>query len=555
MPKKRAPLQYTKPAGPVHPSLSPSSSVNKNGLRSLNPSDPSAEKSVNQLIQDLRINQAPPAPIERPQRPLNPQTVHPSLRSILQVPETPPLRPRPGMRAARGPHGRGPAGPPPPISWLYDSMHAPAHMRQKKQGLHDTQAPCERVEQLGGLPDQYFPGVDSLAHQALKALAKGWDWHVQYDQFYLATLPTRYKQALLSYIAFYKPESITLHSLDVLFLDDSQLQDATGSEGLTHLDLATSIGRPLGLKELKDFFTKKRVSVNDDITTTKNEVVPDSWEIPSIAPSPTVSRFPFLSHLSLARPSTGSWRSLLALAPRLLTLTHLSLAYWPIPSLTPNSKTAYRTTPRGDVDYGASNFYSLYDCDFSEAAGVLRRLSRSLLCLKWLDLTGCTVWVRALGAESGIEWNGAWRGVETVKVGYGAIPESVIDGSGRWRELWMDIGLEYWSSEKLAMKRELRAWVEFEKNLKAVEEEVAYMIAQPVRGTMGGGDTVAEEAPTSLPGTWWDYGHNSRLVDSKLSPRSCRVKFERGWESWWIEDAVREMTPSHPRIFQRRGPR
>jgi len=81
------------------------------------------------------------------------------------------------------------------------------------------------------------------------------------------------------------------------------------------------------------------------------------------------------------------------------------------------------------------------------------------------------------------------------------------------------------------------------------------MIAQPVRGTMGGGDTVAEEAPTSLPGTWWDYGHNSRLVDSKLSPRSCRVKFERGWESWWIEDAVREMTPSHPRIFQRRGPR
>lgn len=458
------------------------------------------------------------------------------------------------MRAARGSRGRGPAGPPPPFSWLNDSVHAPAHLRQKKQGLYDTQARCARVDHLGGLPHQFFPDEKSLAHQALKALAKGWDWHVQYDQFYLATLPMRYKQALLSYIAFYKPESITCHSLEVLFLDDSQLEDATGSEGLTHLDLATSIGHPLGLKELKDFCTKKRVTTKDDPMKTENEVVPDSWEIPSITPSPTVSRFPFLSHLSLARPSTGSWRSLLALAPHLVTLTHLSLAYWPIPSLTPNSKTAYRTTPWGDVDYGASNFYSLYDCDFSEAAAVLRRLSRSLLCLKWLDLTGCGVWVRALGAESGIEWNGGWRGVETVKVGQGAIPEYVKDGSGRWRELWMDIGLEYWSSEKIAMRRELRAWVEFEKNLKAVEEEVAYMIAQPVRETMGGGDNIAEEEPSRLPGTWWDYGHNSRLVGSKFGPRSCRVKFERGWEGWWIEDAIREMTPPQPRMFIRRNP-
>ncbi len=554
MPKKRAPLQYTKPASPIHPSLLPSSFTNKHGLHSLNPRDPSTEKSVNQLIQDLRLNQAPSIPKGRPQGPLNPQTVHPSLRSILQVPDTPPPRPRPGMRAARGLRGRGPAGPPPPVSWLNDSMHAPAHLRQKKQGLYKTQARCEKVDHLGGLPDQYLPDEASLAHQALKVLANGWDWHVQYDQFYLATLPMRYKQALLSYLAFYNPQSVTCLSLEVLFLDDSQLEDATGSDGLTHLDLATSIGHPLGLKELRDFFTKKRVTTNDKMISTESEVIPDNWETPSITPFRTISRFQSLSHLSLAHPASGSWRSLLALAPHLVTLTHLSLAYWPVPSLTPNSKTAYRTTPLGDVDYGASNFYSLYDCDFAEAAGILRRFSRSLLCLKWLDLTGCGVWIRALGADTGIEWSGAWRGVETVKVGQGSVPECVKDGSGRWKELWMDLGLEYWSSEKLAMRRELRAWVEFEKNVNEVEQEVAHMVAQPVREPMGGGSTTDHEPPNGLPGTWWDYGRNPRPVGSKPGQWPCRVKFERGWEGWWIEDAIREMTPETARKFTRRGP-
>ena len=541
MPKKRAPLQYTKPVSPVHPSLSSSS---KNGIRSSNLGDPNAEKSVNQLIQDLRISQGSPISKERLQGPLNPQTVHPSLNSILQVPYTPPPKPRPGMRASRGRNRTGPAGPPPPTSWLNDSMHAPAHLRQRRHALRDTKAGREKADHLGGLPGQYIPNEHSLIHQTLKALAKDWDWHVQYDQFYLATLPIPLKQTLLSYIAFYNPQRVTCHSLRVLFLDESELEDATGSEGVTHLDLATSIGHPLGLKELKDFFAKEPGRSWEDKMTTANEIVPDSWETPSIILSPTIFRFPTLTYLSLAHPVSGSWRSLLALTPHLATLTHLSLAYWPVPSLTPNSKTAYRTTPWGDVDYGGSNYYSLYDCDFSEAAGLLRRLSRSLLCLKWLDLTGCEAWIRALGAETGIEWNGTWRGVEAVRVGQGSIPESVKDGSGRWRELWMDVGLEHWSGEKLTLRRELRAWVEFERNVKAVEQEVAHIIAQAGTPTTGVESTIAEEAPSRLPGTWWEYGSDSRPAGSKSGQRACRVKFDRGWEGWWIEDAIQEMTRS-----------
>ena len=543
MPKKRASLHYTKPATPVHPSLS-SSSAYRDGSNSLNTSEPSTEKSVNQLIQDIRIGHAPPAPKEHPQGPLNPQTVHPSLASILQVPNTPPPRPRPGMSAARGIRGRGPAGPPPPSSWLEqsrflnDSMYAPARMRNKKQDLQVPQTIYVAKGRLGGLPDQYFPDESSLIHKTLQALAKNWVWHVQYDQFYLATLPMRYKQALLSYIAFYSPQSLTYHDLDVLFLDSSELENATGSEGLTHLDLATFIGLSLNLNELKDFFKKKQKTS----ITSNGESIPDSWEIPSIAHLPSVSRFSSLTHLSLAHPVAGSWRSLLAFAPHLVTLTHLSLADWPVPTLTPNSQTAYRTTPRGDVDYGASNFYSIFDCDFSEAAGVLRRLSRSLLCLKWLDLTGCGEWIRALGTDTGIDWNGAWRGVEIVKVGTERdVPEYVRDGTGRWKHLWTDRGQEYLSVEKLRMRRALKMWVEFEKNVKIVEEEVAHIVAQGGKGPVGGHVSSDDGNRIGRPGTWWDQGSNARPEGPKVGQRSCRVKFERGWKEWEIEDALRQM--------------
>jgi hypothetical protein len=133
---------------------------------------------------------------------------------------------------------------------------------------------------------------------------------------------------------------------------------------------------------------------------------------------------------------------------RLKTLTHLSLAYWPTPSTTPNAATASMVSKHTNpVALGGSHFYSELDDDWHEAANILRRLSKNTYCLKWLDLEGCT-WHKALtwdhfeqmrtrgsrssfsGTDSwlpsavppGPDWNAAWRQVEYVNLFQGWIP-------------------------------------------------------------------------------------------------------------------------------------
>ena len=65
--------------------------------------------------------------------------------------------------------------------------------------------------------------------------------------------------------------------------------------------------------------------------------------------------------------------------------------------------------------------YSSIEDDWTEAANILKRLSRHLYCLKWLDLTGID-WHKAL-SKNGAEWNGAWRGVQYIGMGVGWYPE------------------------------------------------------------------------------------------------------------------------------------
>ena len=67
--------------------------------------------------------------------------------------------------------------------------------------------------------------------------------------------------------------------------------------------------------------------------------------------------------------------------------------------------------------------YTSYDGDWSEAANLLKMLSRHLYCLQWLDLTGCGDWFVALSVANGAEWNGAWRGIEYVRLGVGWSPD------------------------------------------------------------------------------------------------------------------------------------
>ncbi|KAL8996905.1 MAG: hypothetical protein Q9188_006456, partial [Gyalolechia gomerana] len=256
MPKKRNQIPFNKPQTSAHPSIS--RLCNNGHDDSFRGQDP--HKSVNDLLQHLRVSQASPMLSPESRSDLNPQTLHPSLKHILQIPETPPPRPRPGMRPFGAHARRRPPGPSPPRSWLDKSINAPSHVKKASLQHNRDSKQHPNLETLDPPPDthpSHLPRKRTLQHQALLQLAKNWDFHVQYDQYYLATLSVRYKQIMLIYIARHSPNGIDLNGLQTLFLDESQLDSATGTEGLAHLDLAGSIGRSLTLKDLKHFLTSK----------------------------------------------------------------------------------------------------------------------------------------------------------------------------------------------------------------------------------------------------------------------------------------------------------
>jgi hypothetical protein len=114
--------------------------------------------------------------------------------------------------------------------------------------------------------------------------------------------------------------------------------------------------------------------------------VADSWEDEDTTESLLntglfPSRFSHLTHLSLSHPPpTILWRDLLAFTKHTHQITHLSLAYWPRPTLTPNLSTTTVSNQHGpDVAAGGSNIYSALDQDLNEPAALLRQLSVNLL--------------------------------------------------------------------------------------------------------------------------------------------------------------------------------
>ena len=539
MPKKRASTFDTKPSSPAHPSLS--SSGKSKDARSLGSSVTPSGNSVNDRIQQLRISQGVSpsllgSQVGRPSsQVLNSgegPSLPPSLRSILQLPDTPSPRPRPGLRV-RG-RVRGPAGPAPPVSWLQRrGQVAQQKPRNSQMLLGEASAKTEQ------LPGSFLPNHGSLIHTTLKALVINWDWHVQYDQYHLATIPVRYKEALLSYIARYSDSGIDRAGLEVLFLDDTELEDATGVDGLARLDLSASIGYPLKLKQLKGILAAKKTVPDGEETS---DVVPESWDTPDLLVSPSaLPRFYSLTHLSLSHPNNAAtWKGLLDLAPSLATITHLSLAYWPIPTTSQNSATAYRETPQGSVNFGARNFYSSLDNDWSEAASILRRLSRSTYCLKWLDLTGCFPWVQALLYDQ-IDWCGAWRALETVKISQGHLPECFQDNATE--TAWQDI---YWHtapcyktsplSDSHRQKRQLVEWADAEYDTMGIEDIVNTKISESMRKASTTG--VHEPEKTRPEGEGFNGWARNPLVAVSTGCRSQRITFDRGWDSWWIRDAV-----------------
>lgn len=470
MPKKRHNNAFAKPPSTPHHTLLTRNNGSQNGRFQ---SASSGGTSVNDLISHLRQTQVS-SPSEgnkasrggsgSASRFVAPRSVHPSLRNVLELPETPPPGSRPGARrigvggGLAGRRLRRTAGPPPPESWLDNNSNNendPEADMEFGQGDGAAAMPERRIiYRLDRLPGATFPSEKSLLHLALKAMAQRWGWHVAYDGQFLALLPSHIKILLLSYIAgCAKDQSLggVMRGLKPLFGVDAASEESEvetpHAEDVTRLDLGNALGQWISFKQLSNelFQAKKPTSRKF------KEAVPSSWEDEideddavattagdSILPSlDHRSHFQSLHYLSLAHPNpaTANWKSLLTLLSRLSTLTHLSLAHWPVPTFTPNAVNARIRHPQNrslTFHYGGTDTYSAMENNWAETAGILRKLSHVTYCLKWLDLEGCGEWYPALcwngtgpdGEEykpgtTGPEWNRSWRDIEYVRLGVG----------------------------------------------------------------------------------------------------------------------------------------
>ncbi|RAR10680.1 lysophosphatidylcholine acyltransferase [Stemphylium lycopersici] len=449
MPKKHTPSYTTAKPSYVHPSLQSS--------RASTSSSPSSEpQTVNQRINRLRLEQAPRAtPQQRDELTsvLSTRTVPPELRRILHIPEVNAPKPQANTRMRRTAGGaRPPPGPAVPTSWLQTSRHAPSGMKKRKGGTERNTVIFGTLARATDEERKRIPHPRSLMHQCLRAFALHWRELAEYEQHYIPSLPISLKESLISYLTLYGDGGcLDFKSLRILFQnedggtadwDEVQFLDLSGllNENLTLHDLGKCIKRPSAVPTV-DF---EALRVSNDVADSWEEEVDDGTQAPPVpALKLPVPHFLNLSRLSLANPGQwASWPELLRISPYLNKITHLSLANWPRPSMTPNANTTSMVSKHTSVSLGGSHFYSDLDDDWHEATNIMRRLSKDTYSLQWLDLEGCN-WLKALtshpgrslvdagltteewSTQNGIpgpDWNGAWQRITYVNVFQGWIP-------------------------------------------------------------------------------------------------------------------------------------
>lgn len=320
-----------------------------------------------------------------------------------------------------------PAGPPPPRSWLSLSRHAPR--------LDFSDSSVEDFERRL-IPGLWLPGYGSLVDIILRKVSLNWDFQRSYNVHYLCSLPDHLRMALISYLTTVSEHGLVLSDLKIILLPQileggenhgAQQDPSSFNEGITHLDLSTSVGRSLKLRELSQLLFSSEVS--------RVDLLPESWDADEALSVPR-PLLPNLTHLSLAAcpedSALCSWRQLLSLATHLPTLTHLSLAFWPLPNMAPNLITAKVVDSNGlAYQAGGTNPYShTLDNEWSEQILILRKLSQSLYGLEYLDLTGCNLWFKALTASADgdqVDWVGNWGKIEHLILTTGYAPPLGID--------------------------------------------------------------------------------------------------------------------------------
>ncbi|KAH6634557.1 hypothetical protein B0J18DRAFT_24043 [Chaetomium sp. MPI-SDFR-AT-0129] len=417
MPKKRHQNRYSKPQSTAPALLSSSAARRDDGQ-----GDAAQTRGVNELLAGLRRTGLSGS--NGGQQALNTiqPSVPPAIRQILQIPETPPPPPRRPVRVGRG-GARLPAGPAPPRSWLSGPERAGHALRQSATKYGAAKGYGHR-----SLPGVSLPGRGSLIDMVLRRFVLDWEWQRTYCQYHLYELPTHLRVSLLIYLAMYTSEGVSLRDLQAVLLpppdvpeywEDPDLAPSTVNDDFHCLDLTGSIGRSIKLRELSTLLFPPNLEPIDP---------QDSWDTPDqFSKDVPRSIVPNLTHLSLALDPASSpaisWRQLLSFATHLPGLTHLSLAFWPEPSLTPNAKLATVISPHtgGTLQYGGTGPYShSLDGNWEEQVLVLRRLSKSLYGLEYLDLTGCGEWYPALWSSAGegdtVDWTGAWGKISTLEM-------------------------------------------------------------------------------------------------------------------------------------------
>lgn len=386
-------------------------------------------KGVNELLADLRRvgvsnNGASPStqitPIDAVLNPI--PSVPPALRQVLRIPESP----APQQRSRRLVDAQGrrlPPGPPAPRSWLAQSRHAPTALKGK-----DHIGSCAVRGSdffIHPLPGVNVPERGSLLDLALSTMVADWEYQRHYNQYWLYTLPDHLRLALICYLGSYRPNGASPGDLKRLLLpppdldpeDESPKMGHTPNEGIHTFDMVDGFGKATDLKELSDIlFPRRPAEVTHFALQESWDAPADTWSAPMLVADVRPSLLPSLTRVSLAvNPSIAhkmSWKHLLSFSSHLATVTHLSLAYWPRPTLTPNAVASVIDSPSGSIQYGGTGFYShSLDDDWTEAILLLRRLSKNLYGLEYLDVTGCASWTEALIRSvdhDSVDWQGAW---------------------------------------------------------------------------------------------------------------------------------------------------